>query len=162
MAHAHKYPAHWTPAQTAAANFARDFSFDGNTGPKAMAKALQKAVKHLNNELNADYPRAKFGLDDAIKAEQLAGIAPILHAHALMVRHICLPLPDYTLDADNAEVVLLFSQWQGRNGATCEAIHRAYSDRRITRKELNEIVHKGYAEIAAFLQFLDYLTVIAE
>jgi hypothetical protein len=161
-------PAHWTPSQWAAYDLVHNFKADGLKGPAAMAPNLGlKTPRVLSNEVNADCRDHKFGLEDAITAEIAAGVYPILHAHAHMVRHVCFPLPDPCMPYGDAAILEKFAEWQAKMGRTCERIRAALDPdgpkgSRITHEEVAEIERFGEMHVAGFMEFIEVIKTLAE
>ena len=158
---------HWTPAQAAAHHLLSTYEHDGKQGAPAMGPRIGKTPRVLNNEVNPDYPDAKLGLDTTILMELESGRADILHAHALMLRHVCFRLPDIGLAIGDAELLGSFSEWQERMGITCSEIRKALdpngpNGNRITHDEADAIETAGMLHISKFMEFLEKVRELAE
>lgn len=156
------YPAHWSEVQVAAYRLVHEYRDGKSRGSAALAPMLGKSASLLSNEVNPDYPSAKFGLDDAVAAELAADQYPILQAHAAATGHVChrLPAPDLTIC--DTELLSLFAEWQSAMGVTCQAIREALSDGRITYSESRSIQSAGNRHMMRFMEFLSRLYRIAE
>lgn len=155
MSHPTQHPAHWTVVQCAAYDLVHGYRYGNLRGAPAIAPAVGKSAALLSNEVNPDYQGAKLGLDDAIALERAAGSAPILHAHAQMLHHVCIPLPDHALDAGDVALLTGFADWRAALGHTCELIRDALADGKINEAERRGITEAGYQHMARFLEFLE-------
>lgn len=156
------HPPHWTPIQCAAYDLVHNFSYHGQKGAPALAPAVGKSASLLSNEVSPDYQGAKLGLDDAIALERSAGTAPILHAHAQMLHHVCIALPDHDLNASDIELLTTFAEWQAAMGVTCGLIRDALADGRISPAERRAITDSGHRHMARFLEFLERVNCLTE
>jgi len=157
-----KYPAHWTPVQIAAYELIHGFRHKKKEGAPAWEPFFAKTSGTLSNESNPDYQWAKLGLDDAIRMEQVAGSASILHAHARMLGHICIPVPNPEMPAGDVALLSKFAEWQAAMGKTCEHIRDALEDGRITRKEYQAITSAGFVHMTRFMEFLERVKTLQE
>ncbi|MEJ1487190.1 MAG: phage regulatory CII family protein [Candidatus Sedimenticola sp. (ex Thyasira tokunagai)] len=161
------YKKETTALERAAKNLVKQFEHDGKTGAQAMAPFLGKEPNTVSNEVNPNYPQAKLGLLDAVLMELAAQQYPLLHEHARMTHHICLPLPDPKHIAGDASLFERFVAWQGAMGRTCQHIHEAFDPEGdqgagISHNEAEAIAQAGYHQMSLFLGFLAEIRQISE
>ncbi len=165
MSHAQqgrKSPAHWSPLARAASEAVDAYKHDGKSGAVAMGPRVGKSAKLLCNELNEDFPGAKLGLTTAFFIDNELPRPAILYKYAEMLYHVCFPLPDPTVPCGDVELLTKFSEWQAAMGKTCQAIHEALADGRITEFESQTILSAGYAHMQKFMEFIQRIKELAE
>ncbi|MBD3609287.1 MAG: hypothetical protein HUJ30_01935 [Gammaproteobacteria bacterium] len=162
MSHHFQCMEHWSPVQCAAYKLLHFKNEYGIAGGEDLGPRIGKEPKTLDNEVNPNYSKAKLGLGTAVMMELEAGHAPILHAHARMLNHICFPMPDPNVDIDDVSLLFSFSEWQAHMGDTCDEIRKAFDPRgengsHISKQEAARIEEKGLHHISKFLEFLELL-----
>jgi hypothetical protein len=154
-------PDHWTPVQRAAWRTVHEFRRGAQSGANAIGPLVGKAPGTISNEVNPDVPSHKLGLDDAVALQHATADYRILGAMASSLHHIAMPLPDYAPCSD-VELLIKFSEWQARMGRTCEHIHDALADSKITQAEADRVRRAGHHQMRAFFEFLHRLETLVE
>lgn len=160
-------PAHWNPAQRAAYELIHNNEHDGLFGAASFEEYLAKSTKVLTNEVNANNPDHKLGLETAIEAEIFANDIGILQAHAQMLKCVVVHLPAPESSPGNNELFTKFTEWQAKMGVTCQTIHKAFDPNgpkgsSISKKEAQEIAKAGHEHISRFMEFLKEVETRAE
>ncbi|MEJ1412804.1 MAG: phage regulatory CII family protein [Candidatus Sedimenticola sp. (ex Thyasira tokunagai)] len=156
-----------TALERAAHSLVLGFEHDGKRGAQAMGPFLGKTPASVSNEVNPNYDGAKLGLLDAVLMEMAAQQYPLLHEHARMTHHVCLPLPDPKLITGDASLFESFVAWQGAQGITCQHIHDAFNPNGpggagVIAAEGEAIAIAGYHQMSLFLGFLAKIRQLSE
>lgn len=154
-------PDHWTPVQRAAWRTVHEYRRNSSAGANALGPLVGKSPGTLSNEVNPDVASHKLGLDDAVALQHAADDYRVLHAMAASLHHAAIRLPDYSGCSD-VELLIKFTEWQSRLGSTCQEIHNALTDSRITRDEADRIRAAGQYHMQAFLEFIHRLETLVE
>ncbi|MES9901106.1 MAG: phage regulatory CII family protein [Sedimenticola sp.] len=156
-----------TALERAAHRLVLGFEHNGKRGAQAIGPFLGKTPASVSNEVNPDYDGAKLGLLDAVLIELAARQYPLLHEHARMTHHVCLPLPDPKHITGDASLFERFVAWQGAMGTTCQRIHEAFDPEGeqgagISHAEADAIAQAGQHHMSLFLGFLGEINHICE
>lgn len=156
-------PADWTPIQIAYYRNVHDFvdPRTGKKGAEALGPPLGKSPKAISNEANPEVPGHKPGLEDSATVQLFTRDFQTLHAYAATLHHTAIPLPDYH-NCSDVELLTKFAEWQCRMGKTCEHIHRALEDGRVTSAEASRVRAAGYHHVQGFFEFLHRLETLVE
>ena len=154
--------AHWNPLIDTAHGAVREYANEGKVGATAMGPRIGKPSHVLSNELNGAYPGAKLGLETAYFIDNELPRPAILYKYAQMLNHVCFPLPDATIPCGDIELLTKFAEWQSAMGKTCQSIHAALEDGRITKQEADTIISTGYAHMRKFMEFIERVKELAE
>ena len=154
-------PSHWTPVQRAAYKMVHEFRHGDKEGAEALGPLVGKAPGTICNEVNPNVTTHKLGLEDTITYEHATRDYRPLQAHAQTLHHICISLPEIS-NASDIEVLNKFSNWQSKMGATCQVIHQAFDDHRISEEEVRTIREYGQVHMRAFLELVHRLEALID
>jgi len=157
-------PDTWTPLQLAYWRTVHQFRDPrtGRRGAAALAPKLGKSAATLSNEVNADMPSHKAGLEDSVTLQAVTGDYRVLQTYAAELGHLAVPLPDFDRSAVS-DVALLgqMTAWQAAMGRTMQQIHDALADGDVDADEAEGIRYHLFAHMTEGLRFLHRILVLA-
>lgn len=107
-------------------------------GAAALATLAGMSGGTLSNKVNPGMESHRLALTEAVTLQAIADDYRILYAEAAALKHVCLPLADWSGISD-IEVLNAYTKLNKELGEHAKAIHGALSDGRVTRKEFNRI-----------------------
>jgi len=147
--------------------FVRAYESEEGRGATAMAKAQGRSIKLVANETNPNYEGAKYAIEEAIDAELIADIYPLLHMHARVTGHVCFRMPKPDKPLGDLDLINAITQFQADNGRTCETIKNALDPNgpggtAIMPDEVIAIAEAGYEQASTLMALIEQFKLLQE
>ena len=122
-----------------------------------------KNSKTLSNKVNPNLELHQLTVDESIYLQRITKNYEMLHATALLLDHVCLPIPVTELKKiSDIELLDSWGKWHAQIGVTVETMREALDDNIIDEDEVNDIERDMHHAIACGMALVERFKVMSQ